>query len=151
MVARICRSCVWGTISKLAVTGKPNLDSNFAILLISNIRHQLPVIMSTLTTTFAALGDPTRFAIVERLLTEGELSAGALNEGAEISAPAVSRHLKVLRAAGVIHQRVDQQRRMYSVRPEAVQEITAWTISHRKFWEASVARLDAAMQREMAK
>lgn len=107
--------------------------------------------MTSLPSTFAALGDQTRFAIVERLLTEGELSAGALAERAEISAPAVSRHLKVLRVAGVIDQRIDRQRRMYSVRPEAVQAVTAWAISHREFWEASLKRLDTALKREMRK
>ena len=107
--------------------------------------------MQNLPATFAALGDATRFALVERLLTEGELSAGALQEGFEISPPAVSRHLKVLRKAGVIEQRVDAQRRLYSVRPEAVQTISAWTMSHREFWEASLARLEAAMMKEIGK
>ncbi len=105
--------------------------------------------MSSLPTTFAALGDATRFAIVERLLNEGELSAGALLEGVEISPPAVSRHLKVLREAGIIHQRVDRQRRLYSVRPEAVEAISAWTISHREFWEAGLKRLEQALIEEM--
>lgn len=105
--------------------------------------------MQNLPATFAALGDATRFAIVERLLTEGELSAGALQEGVEISPPAVSRHLKVLREAGVIHQRIDRQRRMYSVRPESVQTIGAWMMSHRDFWRASLDRLEAAMMKEI--
>ena len=107
--------------------------------------------MQNLPATFAALGDPTRFAIVERLLAEGELSAGALNEGASISPPAISRHLKVLREAGVIGQRIDRQRRMYSVRPEAVQTISAWTMSHREFWQASLDRLEAALMKEMSR
>lgn len=105
--------------------------------------------MQNLPNTFAALGDATRFAIVERLLIEGELSAGALQTTADISPPAISRHLKVLREAGVIEQRVDAQRRLYAVRPEAVQTISAWTMSHREFWEASLDRLEAAMKREM--
>lgn len=107
--------------------------------------------MNALPTTFAALGDATRFAIVERLLNEGELSAGDLQDGVPISPPAVSRHLKVLREAGVIAQRVDAQRRLYSVRPEAVQAISAWTMSHREFWLASLDRLDAALQKEMSR
>ncbi|MEC9342972.1 MAG: metalloregulator ArsR/SmtB family transcription factor [Pseudomonadota bacterium] len=103
----------------------------------------------SLPATFAALGDATRFAIVERLLSEGEMSAGALQEGATISPPAFSRHLKVLREAGVIRQRVDRQRRLYSVRPEAVETIGAWTIRHRDFWEASLKRLERALMEEM--
>ncbi len=101
-----------------------------------------------LADTFSALGDGTRFAIVERLLTEGELTAGALQQGTEISAPAISRHLKVLRNAGIVRQRTDAQRRIYSVQPEAVRAIHRWTMDHRKFWEASLDRLEAALQAE---
>ncbi len=104
--------------------------------------------MNQLPDTFAALGDATRFAIVERLLNEGELSAGELIQGTAISPPAVSRHLKILRNAGVLHQRVDKQRRIYSVRPEAVQTISAWTMSHREFWQASLDRLELALTQE---
>ncbi len=104
--------------------------------------------MSRLIETFSALGDETRFAIVERLLTGGELSAGALQDVADISAPAISRHLKVLRQAGIIQQRIDRQSRIYSVVPEAVQAISAWVEYHRRFWEASLDRLESAMEAE---
>ena len=107
--------------------------------------------MSNLTQTFAALGDETRFSIVERLLQEGELSAGALQEGTSITAPAVSRHLKVLRNAGLVNQRTDRQRRMYSVRPEAVQSIGAWSMSYREFWQKSLDRLEWALAQESKK
>lgn len=107
--------------------------------------------MSSLISTFAALGDDTRFAIVERLLKEGELSAGDLQEGTSISAPAVSRHLKVLRSAGLINQRVDKQRRLYSARPEAVQSIGAWSMSYRDFWQNSLDRLEWAIAQESKK
>lgn len=99
----------------------------------------------TLHQTFSALGDPTRFEIVDRLLRQGELSAGEIGDGAEISAPAISRHLKVLRSAGIIRQRVDRQRRMYSVEPQAVQAIHAWVMDHRAFWTASLDRLEQAL------
>lgn len=95
--------------------------------------------------TFAALGDPTRFALVERLLNEGEMSAGHLQDGLPMSGPAVSRHLRVLREAGVVTQRVDAQRRMYSVDPRAVQAINAWTMDHRAFWESALDRLGRAL------
>ncbi|MCJ8307483.1 MAG: winged helix-turn-helix transcriptional regulator [Rhizobiaceae bacterium] len=107
--------------------------------------------MSNLINTFAALGDDTRFAIVERLLKEGELSAGDIQEGTSISAPAVSRHLKVLRSAGLVHQRVDKQRRLYSARPEAVQSIGAWSMSYREFWQNSLDRLEWALVQESKK
>ena len=101
-----------------------------------------------LVTTFAALGDPTRFAIVERLLTRGALSAGQLLDVADISAPAISRHLKVLRQAGLIRQAVDKQHRIYSVEPGAVKSISAWTLNHEAFWNSGLDRLAAALDEE---
>lgn len=101
--------------------------------------------MQNLTSTFSALGDQTRFAIVEQLLNNGELSVNELKTDSKISPPAFSRHLKVLREAGLIKQRVDQQRRLYSVKPEAVQAIHAWTMDHQEFWLASIDRLENAL------
>lgn len=98
--------------------------------------------MRRLTTTFAALSDPTRLAMVETLMAQGELPAGALAAGARISAPAISRHLKVLRQAGVIAQRVQGTHRFYSVRPDAIEAIADWTMNHRHFWRGSLDRLD---------
>ena len=105
--------------------------------------------MPDLPALFAALGEPTRFAIVERLMAEGEQSAGTIGAGTSISAPAVSRHLKVLREAGLVQRRVDRQQRLYSVRPEAVEGISAWAMSHREFWSASLGRLERALIEEM--
>lgn len=104
--------------------------------------------MTSLSTLFAALGDPTRFAIVERLLNEGEKPAGELLDAGPISAPAISRHLRVLREAGIVEQKVDRQRRLYSVRPEAVRTISAWTTGHREFWQSSLDRLEFALKQE---
>lgn len=107
--------------------------------------------MPALTRTFSALGDSTRFAIVERLLAQGELSAGYLQKVADISAPAISRHLKVLRKSGLIGQRIDRQHRMYSVRPEALRAVNAWIEYHRKFWDQSLDRLEQALKLEEQK
>ncbi|MDF0601179.1 metalloregulator ArsR/SmtB family transcription factor [Psychromarinibacter sp. C21-152] len=101
-----------------------------------------------LVTAFSALGDPNRFAILERLLRDGAQSAGDLQDVADISAPAVSRHLKVLREAGLISQRVDAQRRIYSANPAAVRAINDWTMDHAAFWGASLDRLAAALNEE---
>ena len=54
----------------------------------------------------------------------------------------------MLRNAGIIAQRIDKQRRMYSVRPEVVQGISAWTMSHREFWQTSLDRLELALTQE---
>jgi len=104
--------------------------------------------MTQLTNTFSALADDTRLALVERLIAEGELPAGDLAADASISAPAISRHLKVLRNAGVIRQRIDGTRRYYAVRPEALQAISRWTIDHRTFWESGLDRLGAMLALE---
>lgn len=104
--------------------------------------------MASLPSTFAALGDDIRFTIVERLLDRGALSAGELLDVADISAPAISRHLKVLRMAGVITQKIEGQKRIYSVRPGAVVEINKWMMSHREFWSDSLDRLELALKQE---
>ncbi len=101
--------------------------------------------MTDLPDTFAALADETRLAILERLLARGACTAGELGEVAPISAPAISRHLKVLRQAGVITQRVDGPKRIYSANPAALQAISDWTLSHRAFWESSLDRLERAL------
>ena len=98
--------------------------------------------MTDLTKTFAALSDATRLSMVERLMDQGELPAGTLVDGFKISAPAVSRHLKVLREAGLVEQRSEGTHRYYSVRPESMRRITNWTIDHRAFWQQSLDRLD---------
>lgn len=99
--------------------------------------------MTSLTKTFAALADDTRLAMVERLMQQGELPAGALADIAPISGPAVSRHLKVLREAGLVTARINGAQRLYSVRPEALQSISRWTGSHLDFWQPGLDRLEA--------
>ena len=104
--------------------------------------------MTHLPDIFAALSDPTRFAIIERLLDEGELPAGAFQEDFKISAPAISRHLRVLNDAGLVHKRVRKQQRLYSARPDTFEQIGNWAMSHREFWEGSLKRLEAALAQE---
>lgn len=84
--------------------------------------------MSTpqLLAVFAALSDETRFSIVNRLLAEGELPVGAIAAPFSVTPPAISRHLRVLESAGVVERRVDRQRRMIRVRPEALEVIGGW-------------------------
>ncbi len=89
-----------------------------------------------------ALGDPTRFAIVERLLNEGELSAGKLSQPFAMSKPAVSRHLRVLEEAGLIEREVRAQFRVFRARPEAFRKLDDWLRRYRRFWETSFDRLE---------
>ncbi len=104
--------------------------------------------MNTLLTTFSALSDPTRFAIVEQLMEDGELPAGDLIEGKGMSGAAISRHLKVLRQAGLVNQRVQGTQRLYSIQPEGLRAIADWAISKRQFWESSLDRLGEIIERE---
>lgn len=101
--------------------------------------------MTDLTDSFAALADRTRLSLVERLIREGELPAGTLAEGTGISGAAVSRHLKVLREAGLVRQRALGNRRLYSANRDGIDRIDGWMKSQRAFWQASLDRLDAAI------
>jgi len=91
--------------------------------------------------TFAALGDPTRRAIVERLAS-GDATVLELAAPFDISLPAISRHLKVLEEAGLISRGRDAQRRPCRLRPEALGQVTAWAEHTRRAWEERFERLD---------
>ncbi len=106
--------------------------------------------MNTLLTAFSALSDATRFSIVEQLMQDGELPAGDLIEGRGMSGAAISRHLKVLREAGLVQQRVHGTQRMYSIRAEGLRAVAEWTISKRQFWESSLDRLGDAVEKEQS-
>jgi len=92
-----------------------------------------------LSTTFAALADPTRRAILARL-AQGEASVGELAEPFEISLPAISRHLKVLEKARLIARERDAQWRRCRIEPEGLKAAADWVEQYRRFWED---RLDA--------
>ena len=93
-------------------------------------------------TVFGALADPTRLAIVERLLAEGERSAGEIAEPFAISKPAISKHLRVLEDAGLIERRIERQWRMVRVRPEALRAVDDWVAHYRVFWNEALDRLE---------
>ncbi len=82
---------------------------------------------------FAALSDPTRRRIVEMLATR-ELPAGEIARRFDMTAPAVSQHLKLLRDAGLVHVRRDAQRRIYALDPGGLAELDAWLERFRRFW-----------------
>jgi DNA-binding transcriptional ArsR family regulator len=87
------------------------------------------------TAVFPALADPTRRAILD-LLRAAERSAGDLAGRFPVSRPAVSRHLRVLREAGLVVQRKDAQSRVYRLAPEALREVDRWLERYRVFWTA---------------
>lgn len=94
-----------------------------------------------LSATLAALADPTRRAILARLV-QGEATVGELAEPFDISLPAVSRHLKVLQAAGLISQGREAQRRPCRLEPEALRAVDGWLAHYRRFWEGGFDRMD---------
>src|SRR5918995_3247504 len=93
-------------------------------------------------TTFDVLAEPRRRDILD-LLRVRERSVGELVEGVSLSQPGVSKHLRVLREAGLVEVRIDAQRRWYRVRAEPLAEIDAWLEPYRRFW---TERLDALEQ-----
>jgi len=99
--------------------------------------------MSTdsLSRVFGALADPTRRAILEQL-TEGEKTAGQLAEPFNMSAPAISRHLKVLEAAQLIERKVDAQWRRCSLNTDGLQKADNWVSRYRSFWDKRLDALD---------
>ena len=94
-----------------------------------------------LSTTFAALADPTRRAILARL-AQGEANVAELARPFDMSQPAVSKHLKVLEKAGLISRGRDAQFRPCRLEARRLAEANAWVERYRAFWEASFDRLD---------
>ena len=92
--------------------------------------------------TFAALADPTRRAIVDRLAL-GEATVLELASPFDISLPAISRHLKVLEQAGLIERTRRGRERPCTLRPEAVAAVSRWADHTRRAWERRLDRLDA--------
>jgi DNA-binding transcriptional ArsR family regulator len=93
-----------------------------------------------LSATFAALADPTRRAILDRL-TEGEATVNELAEPFPISGQAVSKHLRVLERAGLIERGRSAQRRPARLRAPALRDASDWLASYRRLWEASFDRM----------
>ena len=98
-----------------------------------------------LSTTFAALADPTRRAILARLAA-GELSVTELAEPFEMSLPAVSKHLKVLERAGLIERRREAQWRPARLAASPLKDVADWVETYRRFWDDSLDRLDAYLR-----
>lgn len=93
---------------------------------------------------FAALSDPTRRRILEMLATR-ELPAGEIARRFDMTPPAVSQHLKLLRDAGLVHVRRDAQRRIYALDPNGLAELDAWMAKFRRFWSARLDPLESEL------
>src|SRR5271155_375254 len=93
-----------------------------------------------MTATFEVLGEATRRRILD-LLAEEERPVGDLVAMLSLSQPAVSKHLKVLREAGLVESRTDAQRRIYRVRPEPLREVDTWLAPYRRQWGGRLTAL----------
>ena len=99
-----------------------------------------------LSLTFAALADPTRRAILARLIS-GDASVTELAQPHDMSLPAVSKHLKVLERAGLIERSRDAQWRPCRLKAARLKEVSEWVEEYRKFWEQSFDRLDEYLRK----
>ena len=98
-----------------------------------------------LSTTFAALADPTRRAILARL-AQGDATVGELAKPFAMTLPGVSKHLRVLRDAGLVVQGRDAQWRPCRLETDRLREVDAWVAQYRSLWEARFDRLEAYLR-----
>jgi DNA-binding transcriptional ArsR family regulator len=96
---------------------------------------------------FRALGDPTRRAIFERLVSEGEQNVRALTDHAGISQPAVSKHLGVLKSAGLVRDRPEGRQTHYSAEPKGLAPLVDWMEHYGAFWRDRFDRLEKLLER----
>lgn len=96
---------------------------------------------------FRSLADPTRRALFERLCAEGEKTVGALTEKAGVSQPVVSKHLFILKDAGLVHDRREGRQTHYSADLTALSPLIDWTGQMQGFWEARFDHLEDLLKR----
>ena len=96
---------------------------------------------------FRALGDPTRRAIFERLVSEGEQTVCALTDHAGISQPAVSKHLGVLKSAGLVRDRPKGRQVHYSAEPKGLEPLVDWMKLYGAFWRDRLGQLEDLLDR----
>jgi DNA-binding transcriptional ArsR family regulator len=97
-------------------------------------------------TAIEVLAEPNRRVILD-LLREGERPVGDLVAHMALSQPAVSKHLRVMKEAGMVESRIDAQRRLYRLLPQPLMELDAWLAPYRRLWESSLDRLEAHLDR----
>jgi DNA-binding transcriptional ArsR family regulator len=95
---------------------------------------------------FQALADPARLRIVE-VMRDGEVAVGDIVDRMDIHQSGVSRHLRILAEAGVVQVRPEGQKRLYSLRKGAFDDLEAWVADYRRHWERRLDRFGAALQR----
>jgi len=99
------------------------------------------------TAIFEILADSNRRRVLD-LLREQERTVGELVDALDMSQPAVSKHLRILRDAGLVESRADAQRRVYTLRAEPLADLDAWLAPYRKFWRGKLAALHRHLARD---
>jgi DNA-binding transcriptional ArsR family regulator len=99
------------------------------------------------TVVFKTLADPTRRALFERLGRDGELSVHALTAPSGVSQPAVSKHLRALKRAGLVHDRRDGRETYYRAEPEGLKPLIGWMTFFATFWHGRFNRLENLLTR----
>lgn len=100
--------------------------------------------------TFSALADPTRRAVLD-LLRKGRQPAGQIAQAFPISRPAISKHLRLLRRAHLVHEHREGRNRFYRLNPEPLRAVDSWLEQYRSFWSTSLANLKVFVEAEYAK
>jgi len=103
--------------------------------------------LNTQDNLFRTLADPTRRALFERLCREGEQTVGALTAQAGVSQPVVSKHLGVLKQAGLVRDRHEGRNSLYSAQPNGLAPLLDWTKDMASFWERRVDALEDLLKR----
>jgi DNA-binding transcriptional ArsR family regulator len=112
------------------------------------MRHR-PVTYSS-ALTFQALADPTRRAVLD-LLRRGSQPAGEIAGAFPVSRPAISKHLRLLRRAHLVHEHREGRNRVYQLNPEPLRAIDSWLDQYRRFWNVNLASLKTFVEAEHAK
>lgn len=95
---------------------------------------------------FGIIAEPNRRAILS-LLASSEQSVGEIEQRLRMPQPSVSKHLRVLRDAGLVEARIDAQRRVYRIRPEPLKDVDAWLAPFRRFWSDHIDKLERHLDR----
>jgi len=101
--------------------------------------------MPGMESAFAVIAEPNRRAILGLLLSS-DRSVGELERDLQLSQPSVSKHLRVLRDAGLVESRIEAQRRLYRLSPEPLKELDEWLIPFRRFWSKHVDALERHLE-----
>jgi DNA-binding transcriptional ArsR family regulator len=120
---------------------KSDLFSLYTLTGIYRMEH-----IKHMETAFEIIAEPNRRAILS-LLASSQQSVGEIERRLRMSQPTVSKHLRVLREAGLVESTVDAQRRLYRLNPEPLQEVDAWLAQFRRFWSEHVDALERHLDR----